>query len=66
MLVKARETIDLFATLADMKDVDYKVTLAITALIDLLVEKGVISREEMAARAQRLDAAGDESLPISG
>lgn len=64
--MKARETIDLFATLADMKDVDYKVALAITTLIDLLVEKGVITREEMAQRAQRLDAAGEESLPIRG
>lgn len=57
--MKARETIDLYATLADMKDVDYKNTLAITALIDLLIEKGLITREEMAARAGRLDAAGE-------
>lgn len=54
----ARETIDLFAALADMKEIDYKNTLAITALIDLLVDKGVITREEMASRAQKLDAAG--------
>ncbi|MFZ5824193.1 MAG: hypothetical protein ACOY94_07695 [Bacillota bacterium] len=64
--MKARETINLYATLADMKDVDYKNTLAITALIDLLIEKGLITREEMAARAQRLDAAGEKSLPIRG
>lgn len=51
-----RETIDLYATLADMKEVDYKNTLAITTLIDLLVEKGLLTRDEVAARAQRLDA----------
>jgi len=62
--MRAQERIALFATLADMKDVAYKNTLAITALIDLLIEKGVISREEMAARAQQLDAAGEKSLPI--
>lgn len=64
--MKARETVNLYATLADMKDVDYKTTLAITALLDLLIEKGVITREEMAARAQLLDAAGEKSLPIGG
>ncbi|MFZ5818152.1 MAG: hypothetical protein ACOY93_23110 [Bacillota bacterium] len=64
--MKAGETIHLYATLADMKDVDYKNALAITALIDLLVDKGLITREEMAARAQRLDAAGEKSLPIGG
>ncbi len=62
--MKAQERIALFATLGDMKDVAYKNTLAITALIDLLIEKGVITREEMAARAQQLDAAGEKSLPI--
>lgn len=55
----ARETIDLYATLADMKDVDYKNTLAITTLIDLLISKGIITRAEMAERARTLDAAGE-------
>jgi len=55
----ARQTIDLYATLADMKEVAYKNTLAITALIDLLVEKGIISPEEMAGKAQELDAMSD-------
>ena len=54
-----RETINLYATLADMKDVDYKNTLAITALIDLLIAKGLITRDEVAATAQRLDTAGE-------
>lgn len=55
----ARQTIDLYASLADMKDVMYKNTLGLTALIDLLVEKGVITKEEIAAHAQKLDGAGD-------
>lgn len=57
--MNARDTINLYATLADMKDVSYKNTLAITTLIDLLVEKGLLSRAEIAARAQQLDAAGE-------
>jgi hypothetical protein len=55
----ARETIDLYATLGDMKEVAYKNTLAITSLIELLITKGLISREEIAATAQRLDAASE-------
>jgi hypothetical protein len=57
--VTARQTIDLYATLADMKEVAYKNTLAVTALIDLLIAKGLITREELASTAQRLDAAGE-------
>ncbi|HLN60428.1 MAG TPA: hypothetical protein VK464_02675 [Symbiobacteriaceae bacterium] len=57
--MKARDTIDLYATLADMKEVDYKNTLAITALLDLLVAKGIITRDEVAATAQRLDTTSD-------
>lgn len=51
----ARETIDLFARIADMKDVDYRNTLAISALIELLIEKGLFTREEFQATATRLD-----------
>jgi hypothetical protein len=48
--------IQVYAALADMKEIDYKNTLAITSLIELLIEKGLISRAELAARAQHLDA----------
>jgi len=64
--MKARDTIHLYAMLADMKEVDYRSTLALVALIDLLVAKGVITREEIAERAGQLDAAGEMSLPIGG
>lgn len=57
--MNAKETINLFATLGDMKDVAYKNTLAITTLIELLVEKGILTREEIAGRARKLDAAGE-------
>ncbi|HYG59032.1 MAG TPA: hypothetical protein VD902_13310 [Symbiobacteriaceae bacterium] len=56
----ARETIKLFASLADMKDVAYKNTLGLTALIDLLVSKGVITKDELSARARLLDEAAND------
>lgn len=49
----------MYATIADLKEVAYKNTLGLTALIDLLVEKGVITKEEIARKAQLLDAAND-------
>lgn len=57
--MNARQEIDLFASLADMKTVDYRNTLALTALIDLLVQKGIITKEEFAGRARQLEAAGE-------
>lgn len=43
------------AQLADIKDVNYRNTLAIVSLIELLCEKGVISREEFAEKCHSLD-----------
>lgn len=50
-----RETIDLYARLADMKTVDYRNALAISALVELLIQKGLFTRDEFAAVAARLD-----------
>ena len=43
------------AQLADLKDVDYRNTLAIASLIELLIEKGVMKREEFLAKSRSLD-----------
>ncbi|MDR3590970.1 MAG: hypothetical protein P4N41_15060 [Negativicutes bacterium] len=43
--------------LADMKDVDYKNTLAVATVIELLIAKGYFTREEFAAKAAELDQA---------
>jgi hypothetical protein len=49
------DTLTLAAQLADVKDVEYRNTLALASLIELLVEKGVLERGEIAVRAERLD-----------
>lgn len=56
--MSARETINLYATLGDMKDVACKNALAINALTELLIAKGLITRDEISAALRRLDAAG--------
>ena len=48
-------SIHLIGQIADLKDTDYKNTLAITVLIDLLIEKKIFTREEFAHKARELD-----------
>ncbi|MGZ4134125.1 MAG: hypothetical protein ACXVC1_02640 [Tumebacillaceae bacterium] len=47
--------VDLIAQLADLKEVDYKNTLVLTALVELLVEKGILDRKEVIQKARQLD-----------
>jgi hypothetical protein len=49
----------LAAEIADLKEIDYRNTLALCSLIELLCERGVIRREELAAKARALDALGE-------
>jgi len=55
-LSKLSQEVNILAQLADMKEIDYKNMLIITALIELLIEKGVMSRQEILMKAQALDA----------
>ncbi|SMC40495.1 hypothetical protein [Sporomusa malonica] len=49
--------LDVAAQLGDLKDVDYKNTLAIAVLIELFIEKGLFTRQEFAQKAQELESA---------
>ncbi|HWR42449.1 hypothetical protein [Sporomusa sp.] len=49
--------LDIAGQLADLKDVDYKNTLAIATLIELLIEKGLFTRQEFAQKAQEMESA---------
>lgn len=48
--------VQIFAQLADLKEVDYKNTLIITAIVELLVEKGLLTRKEVLQKADQLDS----------
>ncbi|MBL0385102.1 hypothetical protein JJB07_00460 [Tumebacillus sp. ITR2] len=54
--------VDLIAQLADLKEVDYKNTLVLTAVVELLVEKGILTRQEVIQKARQLDT--DLSLDL--
>lgn len=56
--------IDLYAQIGDLKEVDYRNTLAIATLIELLVSKGLIDRMDFAKVAQKLDTMSVEELKL--
>ncbi len=54
--------IDIYAKIGDLKEIDYRNTLAIASLIELLVEKGVFTRNEFARKAYVLDNMSTDEL----
>ncbi len=49
--------LEIAGHIADLKDTDYKNTLAAAVLVELLIEKGVFTREEFALKARELEEA---------
>lgn len=47
--------LDIISQLADLKEIDYKNTLAITSIIELLIEKGILDSSEVAEKARFLE-----------
>ncbi len=54
----AKEKIDVMARFSDLAAADYRLLLGLDALIELMVEKGLLTREEFEARCRRLNQAG--------
>ncbi|WP_139492471.1 hypothetical protein [Brevibacillus dissolubilis] len=48
--------VDILAKLADLRDADYQNTIVLHALIELLIQKGLFTRQELVAKANQLDA----------
>jgi len=47
--------LNLVGQIADLKENNYKNTLVISALIEVLIEKGVFSRKELIKKIEELD-----------
>ncbi|HHT64981.1 MAG: hypothetical protein ACOX25_06075 [Caldicoprobacterales bacterium] len=47
--------LDVLAQIGDIKEIEYRNTLALTSIIELLLEKNIISREDICKKAQELD-----------
>jgi hypothetical protein len=51
------DILDIAGQLADLKSIDSQNTLAIAVLIELLIDKGLFTRQEFAQKAQELESA---------
>lgn len=54
--MKPMDQVNLIGMLADLKEQHYRQTLALSALLDLLVDKDVLTRDEVEAKMAELDA----------
>lgn len=52
----AWEHVQLAAKLADLKEEHYHTVLMLSAMLELFIEKGILSREELESKAEALDA----------
>ncbi len=52
----------IIAQIGDLKEIDYKNTLAIASIIELLVDKGIIEHHEIARKARHLDTMTAEEI----
>jgi hypothetical protein len=50
------QEIDMIGKLADMKESNYKNTLLLTALVELLIDKGLFTRKEILSKARDLES----------
>jgi hypothetical protein len=54
----------VFSQIADLKETDYKTTLAITALIELLITKNIITPQELRSIATDLQHEAETQLSL--
>lgn len=47
--------VNMMASLADLKEVDYKNTLLLTSLIEILLEKNFMSQKDLDEKIKELD-----------
>ncbi|QAY67526.1 hypothetical protein [Paenibacillus protaetiae] len=52
----AWEQVELAAKLADMKEEHYQTVLTLSAIVELLIDKGLFTQEELSRKAESIDA----------
>lgn len=56
--------VDIINEIADLKEVEYKNTLALVSVIELLIEKKIITRRDISKKADFLDNLTIEQLKV--
>lgn len=57
--------LDIVSQISNLKNIDYKNTLAISTLIELLIEKDVFTKKEFSNMAQFLDKLAESEVGAS-
>lgn len=47
--------VDILYQIANLKETDYKNVLVLTSLVELLIEKGIITRCELISKTKEMD-----------
>lgn len=55
---------NLFYQLLNLKEIDYKTMLTLASLIELLINKNIISKEELLRKIKNLDSIASQSSGI--
>lgn len=51
--------VDILGQIANLKEIDYNNTLMVVGIIELLIEKGIISKSELVKKVNTLDKIAD-------
>jgi hypothetical protein len=60
----AMQDVNIIGKLADLKDQHYRNTLLLSAIVELLVEKNLISTDELSDKIKQLDQLAMPGNPI--
>lgn len=55
---------NLFYQILNLKEIDYKTMLTLTSLIELLINKNIISKEELLRKIKNIDSIASQSSSI--
>lgn len=54
--------LEVYSQIADLKEIDYRNTLAIASMIEVLIEKGIIDKKDISRKAQELENITTEEI----
>ncbi|RNB83404.1 hypothetical protein EDM56_22330 [Brevibacillus fluminis] len=57
------QEVNVLAKLADLQETEYHNTVLLHGIIELLIQKGVLTREELLAKARQIDTQLSQQLP---
>lgn len=56
--------LEVYSQIADLKEMDYRNTLAIASMIEVLIDKGIIEKNDIAKKAYELEHMTSEDIAV--